>query len=186
MDDDTKSIDNAVGALMIDVGFSSPFPLDQENVNTDTFITSFGIIHSAKTITTDLANRSFEHAITGSNPNSNRHESDPFTYITSARYTLDKFYGIMIDRGASKRSSAGYGQYLAYRKQVTHVQVNKAKAEALNVQFGIGSTFFIGSLLLDTPIGIIEFHVVEANAPFLLCLEDMDRLNVYFSNLEMF
>ena len=90
MEDDTESIDDAAEVLMIDVGFSSPSLLDQENVNTDTFITSFGTINSAKTVTTELANRSFEHAITGSNPDSKRHESDLFTYITSERYTSDK------------------------------------------------------------------------------------------------
>ncbi len=39
-------------------------------------------------------------------------------------------------------------------------------------------------MLLDTPIGIVEFHVFEADTPFLLYLEDMDKLNVYFNNLE--
>ena len=62
--------------------------------------------------------------------------------------------------------------------------MDKSRAGAVNVQFGIGSTLSIGSLLLDTPIGIIEFYVVEAETPFLLCLEDMDKLNVYFNNLE--
>ncbi len=45
MDDDTKSIRNDVAeALMMDVGFLSPLPLDQKNVNTDTFLISFGTI----------------------------------------------------------------------------------------------------------------------------------------------
>ena len=106
---------------MIGVGFSSPFPLDQENLNTDIFITSFGTIYSAKIITIDLTNRFFEYAITGNNPNFNRHESDPFTYITSKRYISVEFYGIMIDTKASKRLTVRYGQYFAYKKQVTHV-----------------------------------------------------------------
>ena len=90
----------------------------------------------------------------------------------------------MIDTRASKQSTAGYGQYFAYKKEVTHVQVNKAKARAVNVQFGIGSTSSIGSLLLDTPIGIIEFRVVEADTLCLLYLEDINKLNVYFNKLE--
>ena len=184
MDDDTESIIDAAEALMIDVGFSSPSSLDQDNVNTDTFITSFGTIHSAKIITTDLANRSFDHAITGSNPDLKRHESDPFTYITSERYTSDEFYGIIIDTGASKQSTAGYGQYLAYKKNVTPIQVDKAKAGAINIQFDIGSISSIRLLLLNIPMGIIKFHVVEVDIPFLLCLEDMDKLNIYFNNLE--
>ena len=82
MDDDTKSIDDIAEALMIDMRFSSLSSLNQDNVNTDIFITSFGIIYSAKTITSDLVNHSFEYAIIGNNPNFNCHKSDPFTYIT--------------------------------------------------------------------------------------------------------
>ena len=66
MDNDIKNINDTIEALMIDVRFSSPSLLDQNNVNTDIFITSFKIIHSDKIITTDLANHFFDHAIIGS------------------------------------------------------------------------------------------------------------------------
>lgn len=92
---------------MIDIRFSSPSPLDQNNISTDpfitdTFITSFGTIHSARIIKTDLANCFFEHSITGINPSLEYYKLDPFIYITLEKYTLDEFYGIMIDIGASK------------------------------------------------------------------------------------
>ena len=90
----------------------------------------------------------------------------------------------MIDTKALKRSITRYGPYLAYKKQITHVQVNKTKAGAVNVQFAIGFTSFIRSLLLDTSIGIIKFLIVEADTPFLLCFKNMDKLNVYFNKLE--
>ena len=45
--DDTESINNLREALIIDIEYSSPSLLDQENLNTDTFITSFEIINSA-------------------------------------------------------------------------------------------------------------------------------------------
>lgn len=106
---------------MIDIGFSSSSPLDQENVNTDTFITFFGIIYSAKTIITNLANHSFEHAITKSNPDLNYHKSNLFTYITSKRYISDEYSGIMIDTGASKWSIVGYEQFFVYKKKIKHV-----------------------------------------------------------------
>lgn len=38
--------------------------------------------------------------------------------------------------------------------------------------------------MLGTPIGIIKFHVVEADTSFLLCFEDMNKLNIYFNNFE--
>jgi hypothetical protein len=36
---------------------------------------------------------------------------------------------------------------------------------------------------INTPISQVEFHVVKAKTPFLLCLADMDRLGVYLDNL---
>ena len=38
-----------------------------------------------------------------------------FVYITIKRYTPKEFYGVIIDIGASKKSTVGYGQYLVYR-----------------------------------------------------------------------
>ena len=50
------------------------------------------------------------------------------------------------------------------------------QAGAVNVQFGIGSTTLIGLVAVKTPISLVDFHVVKADTPFLLCLTDMDRL----------
>jgi hypothetical protein len=36
---------------------------------------------------------------------------------------------------------------------------------------------------VNTPFGIIHFEVVPANTPFLFCLNDMDKHNVYFNNV---
>jgi len=83
----------------------------------------------------------------------------------------------MIDTGASKRSTAGWGQYLAYQK--THnnnTTINTTTAGAINVQFGIGSTSSVGSIMINTLVGAIEFHLVKADTPFLLCLADIDTL----------
>lgn len=52
------------------------------------------------------------------------------------------------------------------------------------IQFGIGAISSIGSVTISTPVGIVEFHVVKADTPFLLCLADMDRLNIYYNNLQ--
>jgi hypothetical protein len=111
---------------------------------------------------------------------------DPFAYVmTPNRYTSEKFYGVMIDSGASAKSTAGYGQYLAFKKNEIDpsVDLDPSRAGAVNVQFGIGSASSIGSLTIDTPFGIVEFHVVKADTPFLLSLADMDRLKVYFNNV---
>src|SRR5271170_5765081 len=54
----------------------------------------------------------------------------------------------------------------------------------VTVQFGIGSTSSIGTANVDTPIGEVQFHIVDANTPFLLCLADMDKLQVYYNNIK--
>jgi hypothetical protein len=54
----------------------------------------------------------------------------------------------------------------------------------VSVQFGIGMAFSIGTVEVNSPIGKVYFHVVHANTPFLLCLVDMDSLQVYYNNLK--
>ena len=50
------------------------------------------------------------------------------------------------------------------------------QARAVNVQFGIGLTILIRLVIVKTLIGLVNFHVVKADTPFLLCLADIDRL----------
>ena len=57
-------------------------------------------------------------------------------------------------------------------------------AGAINVQFGIRSTSSVSLITINTLVGNIEFHVVKANTPFLLCLANMDTLQVYYNNLQ--
>jgi hypothetical protein len=57
------------------------------------------------------------------------------------------------------------------------------QAGAINVQFGISLTISIRSVTVKTPIGLVDFHIIKADTPFLLCLVDMDRLQVYYNNI---
>ena len=45
-------------------------------------------------------------------------EQDLFAYITTERYTPKEFYSVIIDIGASKKSTTGYRQYLIYKTTV--------------------------------------------------------------------
>jgi hypothetical protein len=90
----------------------------------------------------------------------------------------------MIDTGASTKSTAGYGQFCALQKLDSTMTLDTSTKCTTNVQFGIGTTSSIGSVWVTTPVGKAEFHVVEVDTPFLLCLADMDKMQVYFNNLE--
>jgi hypothetical protein len=108
---------------------------------------------------------------------------DSFTYMIIDRYTSAVFYEIMIDSEASVRSTADYEQYLAFIKNIP-IDLNRTKTEAVNVQFEIESTFSLGSITIDTSMRLVKFHVIKTDTPFLLSLADMNRLKVYFNNIE--
>jgi hypothetical protein len=92
---------------------------------------------------------------------SSNHNKDPFSYVTGERFNADVFYGIVIDTGASRRSTGGFSQYLAYKK--THpMKLDTTKAGMVNVQFRISSATSIGSITIPTPIGVVEFHIVKS------------------------
>jgi hypothetical protein len=79
---------------------------------------------------TVLADRSFIHSIAPKNwPASTPikpimdvtdREQDLFAYITTEHYTPKEFYGVIIDIGASKKSTVGYRQYLAYKTTINN------------------------------------------------------------------
>src|SRR6266702_3104050 len=77
-------------------------------------------------ITTILANCSFTYLIAPKNYSVNititditDHEQDLFAYITTEYYTPKEFYSVIIDIGASKKSTAGYRQYLVYKTTIS-------------------------------------------------------------------
>src|SRR6266702_2418083 len=136
---------------------------------------------------TILANHSFIHLIPPKNqPTSTPvgpimdiidHEQDLFAYIIIERYTPKEFYGVIINTGASKKSTAGYRQYLTYKTTANNnTDINIIQTGAINVQFGIGSTALIGSVTVKTPISLVDFHIIKIDTPFLLCLTDINKL----------
>lgn len=135
-------------------------------------------------MTINWANQFFDYVIPRNSSDLKYYKSNLFIYILLKRYTLDNFYEIMINTRVSKQLITRYKQYLAYKKNVTLIQINKAEAWTINVYFDIGFTFSIKSLLLDIPIGILKFYIIEADTFFLLYLKDIDKLNVYFNNLK--
>ena len=63
------------------------------------------------------------------------------------------------------------------------MDIDTTQTGAVNVQFGIGLTVLIGLVKVKTLIGLVDFYMVKVDTPFLLCLVDMDRLQVYYNNI---
>jgi len=103
------------------------------------------------------------------------------SFIT--RYSEDKFAGILINTGAASRSTVGLNQFKALRK-VQGVNLDIARAGEARITFGIGEAVSIGTAAVRTPLGVVDFHVVPADVPFLLCLADLDCLHTTYNNLQ--
>jgi hypothetical protein len=98
-------------------------------------------------------------------------------YITTERYTSKEFYSVIINISAFKKSTISYEQYLMYKNTIVdNIDINIMQIRAVNVQFGIRLAALIRSVIVKTPIGLVNFHVVKADTPFLLCLINIDKL----------
>ena len=197
--DDTEDINETFQSIILeeDTVKENAASFDDIENESEIFLTSAGQISlaHAKDITDTLNKSAFEHSLyiqSGTSPPENPPENPlknppmqdcSLTTYEQKRYGPSQFYGIMIDTGASTRSTAGYDQYLAYTT-VANVPIDTSSKGEVKIKFGIGSTSSIGSVYVDSPIGTVEFHIVQADTPFLLSLADMDRLQVQLNNLK--
>ncbi|EED22642.1 conserved hypothetical protein [Talaromyces stipitatus ATCC 10500] len=117
-------------------------------------------------------------------PDREKHLTVPeYAFLTEDRYSSNTFMGLLIDTGAAEISTAGYAQYLAYRKVAKNITIDTSTTGAASIRFGAGEPLqSLGSIDIKTPIGTVRFHIVEAMTPFLLCIKDLDRLKVYYDN----
>jgi hypothetical protein len=90
----------------------------------------------------------------------------------------------MIDTGAAGKSTAGYNQYTAYEKLFGKTPIDTGQEGAVKATFGIGSTTSISNITISTLISQCEFHIVNANTPFLLSLAEIDKKKITLNNVQ--
>ena len=151
--------------------------------NCGSFLTELGLVNGYNTVAI-LNDQSILHSLTKDDP------FKPMSFSTSStaftftdRYSSRKFQGIMPDSGAAGVSTAGEPQFKALQNLDSSIILDTKSAGSHNIRFGKGVATSKGTTKVNTPLGTITFHVVPANTPFLLCLKDMDELNVKFDNL---
>lgn len=132
-----------------------------------------------------LQSAAFLHRITGEDDHSNEvPQSGSDTFMIEDRYARNVYQGILPDSGAADKSTVGKAQFLALQSKDPSITMDTSTAGDAQIKFGQGNTIAsIGTTSVKTPIGTIDFHVLEAATPFLLCLADMDKLSVYYNNI---
>lgn len=158
----------------------------------NTLYATYGV-SDASEVFLQLAKQTVFHAISRSHRNSQGGPRLPKTAMPPnptrematflARYSEDRFAGILIDTGAAMQSTVGIGQFRALQG-VQKVELDTRRAGEAKVTFGIGQSISLGTASVETPLGIVDFHVVPADVPFLLCLADLDRLRATYNNLK--
>ena len=161
--------------------------LTNVDITDELFLSSINALQNIESTNTInlLANNVFKHQIISTNGTVALTSPVPysFTTLTDLWYDKSKFKGLLIDSSAATRSISGIGQLTALQKIILLAKLDKTMARSANFIFGIGSTSSIGTVNLDTFMGMIIFHIVQVNTPFLLCFADMDKLGAYFNNL---
>lgn len=80
----------------------------------------------------------------------------------------------MIDIGIFKYFIVGYRQFIAYTRDIKDKIIDFLKANIILIKFRYGSISFMRSILLQTLISYIKFHIIKTNTLFLLYFKDID------------
>jgi hypothetical protein len=151
-----------------------------EFVNSSLATSSFAIF-----LINSLANKAFEHRLILKDIiNAFINESFDFTFISiiESRYDDREFKNILMNCDAARRSTAEIDQFTVLQRLNDSIKLDQSTVE-LKIQFDIDSISIMSTIELNTSLELMIFHIVEINTSFLLCLVDLNRLDVYFNNL---
>jgi hypothetical protein len=146
---------------------------------------SFVISSLANSFINSLANKAFKHRLILKNiTNVFVNESFDFIYISiiESRYDDREFKNILMNCDAARRSTAEIKQFTVLQRLNDSIQLDKSIVES-KIQFDIDSISIMSTIELNTSLELMIFHITEINTSFLLCLIDLNRLEVYFNNL---
>ncbi|KAI0995922.1 hypothetical protein K3495_g12260 [Podosphaera aphanis] len=163
--------DNEVDALLAEMTLEE----EGEHQKCELFMTELGEVRGAQILAV-LDDQAVHHTLTKEDKFQQILPQEPIEAFTfDGRYSADQFQGIMPDTGAAGVSTAGLPQFEALQK-ICGVKLDTPTAEGYKIRFGKGSAESLGTTWVNTPVGIIDFHVVPTNTSFLFCTQDMDKM----------
>lgn len=97
----------------------------------------------------------------------------------TTQWTDQFFHGLLLDTGASNRNTGGINQLKALQR-IQNAKLDTSRAGGSRIRFGAGTRLSLGTVMVDTPIGRMDFTIVDADVPFLVCLQQLDKLHVHY------
>ncbi len=130
-----------------------------------------------------LSNKSFMYLFTVQDTLLSN-EASKTQYFVLDQYAERVFQGIMPDTGDAKVSTARKSQFKALQREMLEIELDTTRTNEATIYFGSGLPLSsIGTVQVLTPVGTTNFHVVDIPTLFLLCLKDIDTLDIYLNNI---
>jgi hypothetical protein len=186
-DYESDSEDEYVTQYFDELAISSAFDIDIKLIefeSNELFLITFDELklRDIEFFTSSLANKAFQHRLISKNIiNVLINESFNYISIIDSRYDDIEFKDILVDCEIADRSIESMSQFKALQR-ISDVALNKKTIES-SIKFEIDNTLILGFIDLNISLEMITFHIVKINTSFLLCLNDFDRLSIYFNNL---
>ncbi len=151
------------------------------------FLTSFDKLRNIEFIINSFANKTFEHRLISKDIiNAFINELFDFIFILisiiESRYDDREFKSILMNCDATRRSTTEIEQFTVLQRLNDSIQWNKSIVES-KIQFDIDNISIMSTIESNISLKLMIFHIVEINTSFLLCLVDLNRLEIYFNNL---
>jgi hypothetical protein len=132
-----------------------------------------------------LNNAAAMHGFTGVNSYNQQTQEKSHLFTFYSRYDANIFQDIMPDTGAAGAFTIGKPQMKALQKKFPKVTVDTSTASQHKISFGNNPEILsLGTIGVKTPFGNVYFAVMLINTPFLFCLADINRHNVYLNNID--
>ena len=115
-----------------------------------------------------LQDQTVAHILTRDDVFQHPYETSAFTF--KGRYSSETFQGIMPDTRAARISTVREPQLQALQRTNTSLRLDRTVTKDHRIRFKKGSIIAKGIVTVDTPLGLIIFHIVPENTPFLYCI----------------
>ena len=165
--------------------YNSSIDLSDE-INQQFFISIDALeIRQSSVIMKALTDHAFKHRVIMKNETISSSESESYIFnaVIEFKYDAIEFKNLFIDSDAAIKSTNEIGQLKALQQINDSIKIDCSTAGSANFTFDIESTASLDHINLDTSIKSIIFHIMFVNTFFLLCLADMNKLDVFFNNV---
>ena len=161
--------------------------IDSSDEINQQFFTSIDALETRQSsvITEALTDHVFKHRVIMKDETVSPPESEPYVFnaVIESKYDATEFKNLLINSGAATKSTSEIGQLKALQQINDSIKIDCSTAGSANFTFDIENTASLDHINFDTSIKSIIFHIMFVNTLFLLCLIDMNKLDVFFNNV---